>query len=122
MSLRADSLRDQLQHRLDGAFPSSRCPYDKVAALILYWLDDDFNPSCAKEAEKVVELFKKDFQYETQVFPIPSLNAQSALEQTVSTFKYHNEPKSYLESNLLIVYYSGHGDPDIDREKAVWAA
>jgi hypothetical protein len=90
--------------------------------LIIYWLEDDFTPPCAKEAEKIVELFKHNFQYETQVFPVPSINAQSALEQRVSTFKYHNEPKNYLESTLLIVYYSGHGDPDLARGKAVWAA
>jgi hypothetical protein len=117
-----DSLKNKLQRRLDGAFPSAQCPYDRVAVLVLYWLEDDFTQPCAKEAEKVVDIFKNNFKYETQIFPIPSTNAQSALEQTISAFKYRNEPTNHLESTLLIVYYSGHGDPDLKSGKAVWAA
>lgn len=122
MDSEADALKEKLQRRLDGSFPSARCPYDRVAVLVLYWLEDDFAHPCAKEAEKVVNMFKNSFGYDTQTFPIPTKNAQSALEQTITSFKYHNEPIDHLESALLIVYYSGHGDPDLKSGKAVWAA
>jgi hypothetical protein len=122
MELEADALKEKLQRRLDGAFPSAQCPYDRVAVLVLYWLEDDFTHPCAKEAKTVVDMFKNHLGYETQIFPIPTKNAQSALEQTIATFKYHNEPTENLESALLIVYYSGHGDPDLKSGKAVWAA
>jgi hypothetical protein len=118
MDSATDCLRDELQRSLDATFSSAGCPYDKVAVLILYWLEDDFLSPCANEAQKVVDLFSRDFQYETEIFPIPSLNSQNLLEQRVVNFKCANDS----ESSLLIVYYSGHGDPDVDRGKAVWAA
>jgi hypothetical protein len=113
-----DSLKNELQRTLDGAFPFTGCPYDRVVVLILYWLEDDFRPSCAEEAQKVLDLFSKDFHYETEIFQIPSYNSQNLLEQAVVNFKCANDS----DSSLLIVYYTGHGDPDEARGKAVWAA
>src|SRR5947207_2738207 len=118
MANETDILRETFQKSLEGAFNTGACPYDKVAALILYWAEDDFNPSCAEEAKKVIDLFRTDFQYEVQIFPIPMSNSRNLLEQAVVNFKCVNDS----ESNLLIIYYSGHADPDEKRDKAVWAA
>ncbi|KAI9779801.1 MAG: hypothetical protein M1816_003337 [Peltula sp. TS41687] len=118
MASETDSLQDTLQTSLEGAFNTGACPYDKVAALVLYWAEDDFNPSCAEEAKKVVDLFRTDLQYEVQIFPIPMINSRNLLEQAVVNFKCINDG----ESSLLIIYYSGHADPDEKRGKAVWAA
>lgn len=118
MASEIDSLQDTLQASLEGAFNTGACPYDKVAALVLYWAEDDFNPSCAEEAKKVVDLFRTDLQYEVQTFPIPMSNSRNLLEQAVVNFKCINDG----ESSLLIIYYSGHADPDEKRGKAVWAA
>lgn len=118
MASETESLRETLQNSLEGAFNTGACPYDKVTVLVLYWAEDDFSPSCAEEAKKVVDLFRTDFQYEVQIFPIPTRNSRNLLEQAVVNFKCVNDS----ESSLLIIFYSGHADPDEKRGKAVWAA
>lgn len=118
MSAPIDRLRVELQHKLTGAFSSRLYPYSQAAVLILYWDEDDFRPSCREEAQKVSHMFRVDFHYDTTVFQIPSVRPQHLLEQAVITFKCANDG----DSSLLIVYYTGHGDPDESRNKAVWAA
>jgi len=111
-------LAQVLQKSLQGAFSTSASPYEKVSALVLYWAEDDFETSCAEEAQKVVELFQTDLNYDVQVFPIPITNSWNLLLQAVVNFMCFNDS----HSSLLIIYYSGHADPDEKRGKAVWAA
>jgi hypothetical protein len=118
MAKEAANLAIQLQSSLENAFPGIASPYQQVSALILYWMEDDFNPSCAKESRQVVEIFENDFYYKVEVFPIPTFNSWNLLQQAVVNFKCSNDG----HSNLLIVYYSGHADSDQQRGKAVWAA
>ena len=113
-----EDLREHFDQTLSGAFPTRGFPYRKAAILILYWAEDDFQPPCEKEADEVRKLFSRKFQYDTVVFPIPSDNSRNALEKAVVDFKFAND----AENNLMIIYYSGHGDPDKLRGKAVWAA
>jgi len=111
-------LAQALQKSLQGAFSTSASPYEKVSALVLYWAEDDFKPSCAEEAAKVVELFRNDLNYNVQTFPIPISNSWNLLLQAVVNFMCCNDG----HSSLLIIYYSGHADADEKRGKAVWAA
>lgn len=118
VNMNSDNLLEQLQGDLSLSFPKRGFPYNRVSALILYWTEDDFQPPCEEEAREIRDLFCDDFGYETIVFTIPSQNSRNALEKAVVDFKYtYDDP-----SNLMIVYYSGHGDPDDQRAKAVWAA
>ncbi|EXJ71729.1 uncharacterized protein A1O5_05538 [Cladophialophora psammophila CBS 110553] len=116
--MNTDHLKRELQSDLSASFPKRGFPYQKVAALVLYWTEDDFQPPCKDEAREVKDLFSTGLGYDTVVFPIPSTNSRNALEKAVVDFKYAYD----LGSNLMIVYYSGHGDPDDKRGKAVWAA
>jgi hypothetical protein len=111
-------LRQGLQRDLDKTFLHGDGVYDSVAVLILYWEKDDFTFSCAKEAEQVQQLFEVDLRYHTESFRIPLVNSYNKLEHRISTFKSVHDS----ESALLIIYYSGHGDPDDRRSKAVWTA
>ncbi len=113
-----DDLREHFERTLSGAFPTRGFPYSKAAVLILYWAEDDFRPPCEEEAREIQELFSQQFIYDTVVFRIPSENSRNALEKAVVDFKYAND----ASSSLMIIYYSGHGDPDGKRGKAVWAA
>ena len=111
-------LTDELQQDLSGAFPTSGFPYTQAAVLALHWVEDDFQPPCEGEVREIQELFSQKFFYKTVTFQIPSTNSRNALEKAVVDFKFAND----LENGLMIVYYSGHGDPDTERGKAVWAA
>jgi hypothetical protein len=113
-----DGLKEEFQRNLAGAIPSRCYPYSKVAVLLLYWAEDDFQPSCKDEASSIRELFRTRFSYDTVTFEIPLKNSYNALEKAVVDFKWPNDS----ESSLMIIYYSGHGDPDEVRGKAVWAA
>jgi hypothetical protein len=113
-----DELRQGLQRGLDKTFLHGDGVYDSAAVLILYWEKDDFPSSCADEATQVQQLFEVDLAYHTESFPIPLANSYNELEHRISTFKRVHDS----ESGLIIVYYSGHGDPDERRGKAVWAA
>ena len=111
-------LKEQFQHSLSGAFPTPGFPYAKAAVLVLHWAEDDFQPPCEAEAREIQELFSHKLFYDTVLFRIPSQNSRNALEKAVVDFKFTND----TSSSLMIIYYSGHGDPDIRRGKAVWAA
>jgi hypothetical protein len=111
-------LKEHFQQAVSGAFPTRRFPYEKAAVLILYWAEDDFQPPCEGEAREVRNLFSHKFRYDTEVFRIPTENSRNALEKAVVDFKYDYD----ASASLMIVYYSGHGDPDDVRGKAVWAA
>ena len=113
-----EKLRQGLQWNLDKTFLHGDGVYDSAAVLILCWEKDDFEFSCADEAEQVQQLFAVDLRYHTESFRIPLVNSYNELEHRISTFKKVHDS----ESALLIVYYSGHGDPDDQRGKAVWTA
>lgn len=112
-----------LQRSLARAFSDSPSQYDRVGVLVLCWAEDDFAISCKIEAQRIVDLLKKRFRYEVETCLIPAENsraARNALEETVVRFKRRYDVDG--EANLMIVYYTGHADPDERRGKAVWAA
>jgi hypothetical protein len=101
-------------------FSRQSCPYNNVGVLSLYWQEDDFRPSCRDESQKMVSLFRDEFHYNVDEFAIP-MDADKCgdeLELTIARFK--REYNSV--GNLMIVYYSGHGDRDRTNNKAIWAA
>ncbi|KAK0719308.1 hypothetical protein B0H67DRAFT_642672 [Lasiosphaeris hirsuta] len=112
-----------LQQSLTKAFGSKSSPYDRVGVLVLCWAEDDFPISCRAEALKVANILESGYCYEVETFLIPVQNSrasQNALEAAVVGFKQRYDMDG--EANLMIVYYSGHADPDEHRGKAVWTA
>ncbi|KAF2005157.1 hypothetical protein P154DRAFT_616410 [Amniculicola lignicola CBS 123094] len=101
-------------------FSRQSCPYNNVGVLALYWQQDDFQPSCQKESQKIVSLFRDEFHYNVEEFPISSEadKCEDELAFAISRFKCEYNSMG----NLMIVYYSGHGDRDRTNNKAIWAA
>ena len=57
------------------------------------------------QVDRLHGILKERFHYETQDFQIPSINSDTSLLRTVSSFiDTYNSP-----DNLMIVYYGGHG-------------
>ncbi|KAF2683537.1 hypothetical protein K458DRAFT_419131 [Lentithecium fluviatile CBS 122367] len=101
-------------------FSRQSCPYNAVGVLALYWHQDDFQPSCGEESQKIISLFRDEFHYNVEEFAIPmeADKCEDQLALAISRFKcaYNSI------GNLMIVYYSGHGDRDRTNDKAIWAA
>jgi hypothetical protein len=120
MEVGAQVLASRLQGALSRALAHNRQPYDRVGVLVIYWAEDDFPISCAEEAGKVIDVLRNEYHYEVKSFAIPLRNCRNELEKAVVDFKVQFDDES--QSNLMIVYYSGHADSDEKRGKAVWAA
>lgn len=112
-----------LQRSLTRAFSDSPSQYDRVGVLVICWAEDDFATSCRTEAQRIVNVLGNRYRYEVETCLIPTENSRAArntLEEAVVRFKREYDVDG--EANLMIVYYTGHADPDERRGKAVWAA
>ena len=86
-------------------------------ALMLLWEDDDLN--CIQEVKQFSTLLDKKFRFNVRQFLIPSSRPQDALNKAVGEFLY----SFGTHDCLIVVYYAGHGDPDLDGDReAIWAA
>lgn len=101
---------EQYQHR-------RRNEYAAVTALMLSWEDDDLD--CIEEIKQLSTTLRKHFQYTIRQFMIPTQRSQASLFRAISDFLYNFGSSG----NLVLIYYGGHGDPDLSGERdAVWAA
>ncbi|KXS97523.1 hypothetical protein AC578_4605 [Pseudocercospora eumusae] len=79
--------------------------YESVAALVVHWEGDS---ACEKESRELHSLFANDFNYKSRILSLscenePKRQLRHGLDSLVLK---HDGP---CRSNLLIVYYSGHG-------------
>ena len=96
---------DDLNRGLRGVFPTQEIPYKRVLVLLLCWEKDDVNFfEFVKEIEGV---FKHDFKYDTDLYRIPLEDSHNQLEYKLVDTK--KEISSRTQSNLLILFYGGHG-------------
>lgn len=117
MAKLASILQTELTSELDRFQPRRGKDYDAVSVLLLVWQDDDLG--CLSEAKQFSALLETDFCYSVREFLIPSDRPQASLNRAISDFLYSNGS----HGNLVLIYYAGHGDPDLDGERdAVWAA
>lgn len=118
-----DALATGLQRSLARAFSDGPSQYDRVGVLVLCWAEDDFAIPCRAEVQRIVHVLENGYRYEVETFLIPAENSRAsrnALEEAVVRFKRKYDVD--WETNLMLVYYTGHADPDERRGKAVWAA
>lgn len=110
-------LQAKLNTGLEQYRQRRRNDYAAVSVLMLLWEDDDLG--CIEEVKQLSAIFRETFHYTVRQFLIPTERPQSSLCRVVSDFIY----EFGSSGNLVLVYYGGHGDPDLngDRE-AVWAA
>ena len=109
-----DVFKDWANEAFKGAFPKTTTPrYTSAYALLLYWGDDDLG--VASEATSLKRVFEEQYNFETDTYLIPSIDAEQLLVQRIFEFrKKHATPE-----NLLIVYYGGHAE-QAEHDHCVW--
>jgi hypothetical protein len=91
--------------------------YNSATVLALSWEEDDLG--VIREIRQLSTLFRELLNFEFRRFIIPSERSQAILSRAISDFVYEFGG----EGNLIIIYYGGHGDPDLDGDRqSVWAA
>jgi len=112
-----DSFAQALQHSASRAFPnrgrSQR--YTKVQALMLHWKSDDL--FVLPELEDLEKCFRDHYNFETDIFSIPSENSHLELMLRVGDMVKQHE----AEDTLFVVYYGGHARIDESRQ-STWCA
>lgn len=94
--------------------------YKSVSVLAIYWEDGDV-PGFKEEAHHVTDLFKTSFNYDVDIFAIPSEHCHRKLDTKINAFL---DDHGY-QDHLIIIHYGGHGDPDdavAQEQLSVWAA
>lgn len=88
-----------------GAAPrtSSPYPYTKILALLLCWEDEQ--DGVWGEITDLQSVFVRHFNFEADIYRIPSKNPESNLLDKIEELK----EKAEKEESLVIVYYGGHG-------------
>jgi hypothetical protein len=122
MEEEGDKIKRKLNESLEGAF-SRKNDYDCAKVLAIHWKDSDVNSNFEAEALKITTFFDTQLAYQTEMFPIPSLNSFTELKEKLDVFLLpQTSPRS-----LYIIHYGGHGDRDFSdcdnrRRRGVWAA
>ena len=98
----------------DSVFPQNPVRYNYIHALLLNWADDDLKTD--PELNDLDEQLKSQFNLTTEMWKIPSNNAENELEGKLSQVKGEHGG----DGKLLIVYYGGHGV--WDQNRSIWAA
>ena len=108
---------NDLKQALQSSFPVSKGshPYTAVYALLLRWTDDDL--TVESEINALKHVLEGQFNFGVEEWRIPSDGAYRALQEKIYGFQYAHQS----ESELLIVYYGGHGEPD-RRGRSMWRA
>lgn len=110
------TLGDDVTRSLKRAYPKkNKSSYDQVHVLLLNWEADDLDTH--KEVDDLRQLFEETYFFHVQPWGIPSNGSSNKLELRIAQFK-----ESYdTPSNLLIVYYGGHGARNREN-RSIWVA
>jgi hypothetical protein len=118
--METEVIRDRINSALEFEDWQAHNTYKAVQVLALYWEDAD-HPGFKEEAYQLGAVLSNDFQYDVLYYAIPTEQSHVELDTRINLLlKYHG----HLD-HLLIIYYSGHGDPNNevgDEKLAVWAA
>jgi hypothetical protein len=110
-----EEFRNKANEALQNAFPVHRRPRNTTASvLLLKWADDDLG--VASELAQLREVFDQSYNFETEVWDIPSQNSDREL-----AYKVYNWRDRYCKSGLsegqqlplLILYYGGHAEESV---------
>lgn len=90
--------------------------YDEVHALLIYWEEDDIG--LEPQVRLLSRVFREVYHFTTiRILGLPSQHCRLALQIQIRDFlKARSGPK-----NVLVVYYSGHGELDEDG-RLIWTA
>lgn len=89
-----------------AVFPNdARSRYTKVFVLMLCSEDEDPNLPVSTEIDKLFDVFKNTYNFETEVWKIPDRNCHARSNQKILDFV---ETGGDSPNHLKIVYYAGH--------------
>ena len=111
-----ETFAEDLNQALKTSFPSDPNHYTAVHVLLLRWADDDLGVQ--SEISALYSVFETQFHFDVEEWQIPSLNPTRALQEKLYGFQYAHQS----ETELLIVYYGGHGKSDSRRGRSIWHA
>jgi hypothetical protein len=97
----------RLQEAADQAFPNTTTSrYRNVYVLMLSWEDEDPSLPVSLEIQRLFEVFKELYHFETEVCHIPDRNPHNEVAKKILGFADLGENS---KNDLKIVYYAGHG-------------
>ena len=110
-----ETFQVDLSRALKGVFPAKANKYDGVYSLLIDWKDDDLG--CASEIRDLDAQLQRQFNFQTEKFSIPTLNSERVLQDKLVDFE-----RAYRDGvNLLIIYYGGHGQCNL-QGNSIWRA
>ena len=89
--------------------------YTNVQALLLHWKSDDL--FVLPELEDLEKVLREEYNYNTDIFAIPSENSHLELMLKIGEIIKKHEG----EDTLFVVYYGGHAKIDESRQ-STWCA
>ncbi|KAL2022566.1 hypothetical protein VTK56DRAFT_5173 [Thermocarpiscus australiensis] len=113
-----ESFAQALEESASRAFPNHgrrSHRYSKVHALMLHWKSDDL--FVLPELEDLEKCFREYYNFDTDIFSIPSENAHLELMLKVGDMVKHHES----DDTLFVVYYGGHARINESRQ-STWCA
>jgi hypothetical protein len=110
-----EEFRDDANKALHNAFPVHRKPRNTTASvLMLKWTDDDLG--VASELARLRDVFDQSYNFETEVWDIPSQNPEGELSYKIYHWRDRyckNTLNKGQQLPLLVLYYGGHAEEDI---------
>ncbi|KAK0108101.1 hypothetical protein ONS95_002922 [Cadophora gregata] len=95
-----------LQAAANAVFPNdTKSRYTKVSVLMLSWENEDPNLPVSQEIDKLYNVFRNLYQYETDRWTIPDDNCHYKLTEKIMDYV---KPAEDSKTHLKIVYYAGH--------------
>ena len=93
--------------------------YDGVYVLLISWEEDDLGT--ISEIEALSDVLRNIYNYSTEHYSIPSYDPELALDEKLHEFRRNY---GHQTSNLLIVYYGGHGELETRQQpsRSIWTA
>lgn len=109
---------EDLADGLEGVFPNRQATYNRVHALLISWGDND-DLGTKTEVDRLKEIFesKTKYNFTAEHYEIPPERSKQRLERHCVNVR---EDHCCLASDLLIVYYGGHGIFKLN--KSIWHA
>ncbi|KAF2263479.1 hypothetical protein CC78DRAFT_270147 [Lojkania enalia] len=87
--------------------------YEKVAVLLIKWADELDELKTRAEAEELNDVFRHQYRFHTEIVELNvASKPQHQISRHITTFiQMHDGP-----NNLMIVYYTGHGEYKDDQK------
>jgi len=97
---------ESLHAAAQAVFPNhERSRYTKVFVLMLCWEDEDPRLPVSVEIDKLFNVFKYTYNFETEIWRIPDRNSHARSNQKILDFVEIGDDSL---DHLKIIYYAGH--------------